>query len=241
MRFAYIRTYMGVRRWSGIERKSIQGRYGASGQEGRKEKKATGRYRETESVEKEKKSPGLIDGISENMITVDYYIQKRGSPYMGWNDKEISKLIKDLPEVLPQDGERAEVHIYRLQIRKKRGPHIHILVNRVSRRSGRRTDIFFSECWKKVINFRSSTRRGILKIWQSIYSKTIENGAKEARNDITRPGIWSHKEPKKRKVINQRRRNLVDKQGEWSKAPKGYYIDRILSVAWESTLCWLRL
>ena len=142
-----------------------------------------------------------------------------------WSEmiKDIQKLIKDVRKRYRKIGKELK-YIYRLQIGKRGGPHIHILVNRVQSQEGG-TDIFFSECWKKGhINFRSLYEAGNFEDLAEYIAKPIEEWEpKEAKRYHPSRNLI-RKEPKE-KVIN--RRNLVDKQGRmiYPKAPKGYYIN----------------
>ena len=224
MRFAYIRHIWECGETLEVEEKHT-GRYGASGQKRQKRKKAT-----PEDIERQnqwKKERDLRRLIKWNFGKHDYWmtITYRKGDRPTWSEmiKDIQKLIKDVRKRYRKIGKELK-YIYRLQIGKRGGPHIHILVNRVQSQEGG-TDIFFSECWKKGhINFRSLYEAGNFEDLAEYIAKPIEEwGPKEAKRYHPSRNLI-RKEPKE-KVIN--RRNLVDKQGRmiYPKAPKGYYIN----------------
>ena len=224
MRFAYIRHIWECGETLEVEEKHT-GRYGASGQKRQKRKKAT-----PEDIERQnqwKKERDLRRLIKWNFGKHDYWmtITYRKGDRPTWSEmiKDIQKLIKDVRKRYRKIGKELK-YIYRLQIGKRGGPHIHILVNRVQSQDGG-TDIFFSECWKKGhINFRSLYETGNFEDLAEYIAKPIEEWEpKEAKRYHPSRNLI-RKEPKE-KVIN--RRNLVDKQGRMipPKAPKGYYID----------------
>ena len=160
MRFAYIRHIWECGDSLEIEEKHT-GRYGASGQKRQKRKKAT-----PEDIERQnqwKKERDLRRLIKWNFGKHDYWmtVTYRKGDRPTWSEmiKDIQKLIKDVRKRYRKIGKELK-YIYRLQIGKRGGPHIHILVNRVQSQDGG-TDIFFSECWKKGhINFRSLYETG---------------------------------------------------------------------------------
>ena len=154
-------------------------------------------------------------------MTITY--RKGDRPTWAEMIKDIQKLIKDVRKCYRKIGKELK-YIYRLQIGKRGGPHIHILANRVQSQDGG-TDIFFSECWKKGhINFRSLYETGNFEDLAEYIAKPIEEWEPKEAKRYHPSRILIRKEPKE-KVIN--RRNLVDKQGRmiYPKAPKGYYID----------------
>lgn len=93
--------------------------------------------------------------------------------------KDVTDLIKKVRKRYRKLGKELK-YIYRLQIGKRGGPHVHILVNRIQTENTG-TDMIFTELWTKGhINIRSVNDTGALRIWQNTLPSRWKNGSRKA-------------------------------------------------------------
>ena len=84
-------------------------------------------------------------------------------------------------------------YIYRIEIGKRGGIHVHILLNRTKCSKG--TDTLIAECWTFVLSISPHPGRQVgIKIWPSILQNRFRKNSKITRmqkrqNYIIRPGI----------------------------------------------------
>lgn len=201
------------------------GRYGARGQIRAKRRKATPEDIKRQNQWKRERDVRRL--IKWNFKRMDYWMTityaKGVRPTWECMKKDIQQLIRTVQRRYRKYDQELK-YIYRLEIGKKGGPHIHILVNRfATEETG--SDMIFSECWKKGhINFKTVYDSGGYKELAEYIVKPLQEWEPEeikryhsSRNLIRKDA--------KRKEIN--RRSLVDKQGRgiFPNAPKGYYVD----------------
>lgn len=200
------------------------GRYGAAGQKRQKKRKAT-----PEEIEKQnqwKRIRDLRRLIKWNYKRGDYWITltyKRGErPHWERMKKDVENFIRRLRDRYKKYGWVLK-YIYRLQIGKNGGPHVHILLNRYSN-DITDTGTLVSELWPyghpKMVRVYDIDNGELAKYIATPLQAHEPEKLKRyhpSRNHI-------RKEPEE-KVIN--RRNLVDKYGipKPPKAPKGWMID----------------
>lgn len=223
MKRAYIRHLWDFNETIEVEEKHT-GRYGARGQKRTKRKKASpDDIKRQNQWKKERDLRRLIKWNFQKhdlWMTVTY--KKGDRPTWEKMMKDIQGLLRAVRKKYKRQGQELK-YVYRLQIGKRGGPHIHILVNRIQ---GENTDIIFSDAWKKGhINFRSLRESGGYRDLAEYIAKPIEEWEPENAKRYHTSRNLTRKEPRE-KVIS--RRSLIDNQGRMipPKAPKGYYIDQ---------------
>ena len=124
------------------------GRYGAPGMPREKKRKATPEEIEKQNkTNKEKRVRRLIKAnFSQHDIWATVTYKKGRRPTVEEMRKDMSAFIRKLRKEYRKYGQELK-YILRMGIGKG-GPHIHILLNRISG-EGYRTDIIMSECWDK--------------------------------------------------------------------------------------------
>lgn len=132
MRCGYIRWIWDCGNTREVEEKHT-GRYGARGQKRQKRRKATPEeIAKQNQWKRERDVRRLIKwnfGIGDYWFTLTY---KKGSrPPWKQMQKDMSKFIRKLRDRYKKYGWELK-YIYRLEIGKQGGPHVHILVNRKS-------------------------------------------------------------------------------------------------------------
>lgn len=132
MRCGYIRWIWDCGNTREVEEKHT-GRYGARGQKRQKRRKATPEeIAKQNQWKRERDVRRLIKwnfGIGDYWFTLTY---KKGSrPPWKQMQKDMSKFIRKLRDKYKKYGWELK-YIYRLEIGKQGGPHVHILVNRKS-------------------------------------------------------------------------------------------------------------
>lgn len=224
MRYAYVRHLWDCGETIEIEEKHT-GRYGARGQKREKRKKAS--LEDIKRQNKWKRERDLRRLIKWNFGKYDYWMtityRKGDRPVWEQMKKDVTNLIKKVRKRYRKLGKELK-YIYRLQIGKRGGPHVHILVNRIQTENTG-TDMIFTELWTKGhINIRSVNDTGGFADLAEYIAKPLEEWEPEGVKRYHPSRNLIRKEPKQ-KVIN--RRSLVDKYGHmiYPKAPKGYYID----------------
>lgn len=130
MRCGYIRWIWDCGNTREVEEKHT-GRYGARGQKRQKRRKATPEeIAKQNQWKRERDVRRLIKwnfGIGDYWFTLTY---KKGSrPPWKQMQKDMSKFIRKLRDKYKKYGWELK-YIYRLEIGKQGGPHVHILVNR---------------------------------------------------------------------------------------------------------------
>ena len=222
MRWGYIRHLWDCGDSVEVEEKHT-GRYGAGGQKREKRKKPT-----KEDIRRQnqwKRERDLRRLIKWNFSRHDYWMtltyRKGDRPSWEQMKEDVRKMIRKVREKYRKMGAELK-YVYRLQIGKRGGPHIHILANRIP---GKETDILFAETWEKGhINFRTIYDSGGFRDLAEYIAKPLEEWEPEEVKRYHPSRNLIRKEPKEKLI---RRRSLVDRQGRLisPKAPKGYYID----------------
>ncbi len=199
------------------------GRYGARGQKRQKRRKAT--PEEIAKQNKWKRERDVRRLIKWNFGAGDYWFTltyKKGSrPPWKQIQKDMSRFIRKLRDKYKKYGWELK-YIYRLEIGKRGGPHVHILINRKS-------------------NDETDTGLLVETLWEHGHAQTkrvydVDSG--ELAQYITKP-LQEHepedlkryhpsrnlirKEPEKKAVL---RRSLVDRYGipVEPKPPKGWAV-----------------
>lgn len=198
------------------------GRYGARGQKREKKKKAS--REEIKKHNQWKRERDVRRLIKWNFKEHDYWMtvtyKERERPSYEQMKADMAKLIRTVRTEYRKRGAELK-YIRRLEIGKQGGPHMHILVNRISD-----TDIIFAECWKK-----GRARPGLLykeggykKLAEYITKPKKEWEPEEMQSRYTTSKNLIRKDPEE-KVINKR--SLADEHENPipPKAPKGYYVD----------------
>lgn len=141
MRCAYVRHLWDCGESLEIEEKHT-GRYGARGQKREKRKKAS--PEDIKRQNKWKRERDLRRLIKWNFGKYDYWMtityRKGDRPAWEQMKKDVTDLIKKVRKRYRKLGKELK-YIYRLQIGKRGGPHVHILVNRIQTENTG-TDIF---------------------------------------------------------------------------------------------------
>lgn len=131
MRCAYVRHLWDCGESLEIEEKHT-GRYGARGQKREKRKKAS--PEDIKRQNKWKRERDLRRLIKWNFGKYDYWMtityRKGDRPAWEQMKKDVTDLIKKIRKRYRKLGKELK-YIYRLQIGKRGGPHVHILVNRI--------------------------------------------------------------------------------------------------------------
>lgn len=210
MRCAYVRHLWDCGESLEIEEKHT-GRYGARGQKREKRKKAS--PEDIKRQNKWKRERDLRRLIKWNFGKYDYWMtityRKGDRPAWEQMKKDVTDLIKKVRKRYRKLGKELK-YIYRLQIGKRGGPHVHILVNRIQTENTG-TDMIFTELWTKGhINIRSVNDTGGFADLAEYIAKPLEEWEPEGVKRYHPSRNLIRKEPKQ-KVIN--RRSLVDKYG----------------------------
>ena len=195
------------------------GRYGAPGMPRVKRRKATQEEIERQNqTNREKKVRRLIKengGRNDTWATVTY--QKGKRPSAEEMRKDMSKTIRKLRQEYRRHGKELK-YILRMAIGEKGGPHIHILLNRISG-EGYGTDTILSECWEKGhINYKPLYEAGGYKDLAEYITKPLEEWELETLKRYTRSRNLVEPKPKVKKWRGRKWRE--------AKAPKGWYIDK---------------
>lgn len=200
------------------------GRYGAAGQKREKKRKAT-----REEIEKQnqwKRIRDLRRLIKWNYKVGDYWVTltyKRGErPHWTQMKKDVTDFIRKLRDRYKKYGWVLK-YIYRLQIGRNGGPHVHILLNRC-RNGETDTETLIYEFWKhghpkpvRVYDIDNGELARYIATPLQVHEPKELKRYHPSRNHI-------RKEPEE-KVVS--RRSLVDRYGtpRPPKAPKGWAID----------------
>lgn len=222
MRRGYIRQTWDCGNTREIEEKHT-GRYGARGQKRQKRRKAT--PEEIEKQNKWKKERDVRRLIKWNFSIGDYWItltyRKGSRPPWQQMKKDVSKFIRKLREKYRKNGWELK-YIYRLEIGKNGGPHVHILINRKSN-DETDTGLLVDELWepghaqmKRVYDVNSGD------LAEYITKPLKENEPEDLKRYHPSRNLI-RKDPEEDKI---RRRSLVDKRGipREPKAPKGWAV-----------------
>ena len=204
------------------------GRYGAAGQKRIKRKRPT-----PEDMARQnqwKRVRDLRRLIKWNFREKkDYWVtltyRKGDRPSWEQMKKDLAELIGKLRKAYRAAGEELK-YIYRLGIGKKGGPHVHIILNRISgAETG--TDMMLAEFWSKGhANIRSMYEEGGYADLAEYIAKPLEEWEPEGIKRYTPSRNLVRKEPEPPELIL--RRSLADRHGNMKepKPPKGYYVDR---------------
>lgn len=204
------------------------GRYGAAGQKRIKRKRPT-----PEDMARQnqwKRVRDLRRLIKWNFREKkDYWVtltyRKGDRPSWEQMKKDLTELIGKLRKAYRAAGEELK-YIYRLGIGKKGGPHVHIILNRISK-AETGTDMMLAEFWNKGhANIRSMYEEGGYADLAEYIAKPLEEWEPEGIKRYTPSRNLVRKEPEPPELIL--RRSLADRHGNMKepKPPKGYYVDR---------------
>lgn len=210
------------------------GNYGAKGEKRGKKKKATPeQIKKQNQRNKEKKIQRLIKA---NFCTDDYWFTLK---YPAGTRKSLQELKEDLKTFLTEMRKAYKKcgdtlkFIYRIEIGKLGGVHIHILVNRIE--GHYHTDLIAKECWKfGMINYETLFDSGGYKKLANYIVKPLPDEAYEQLNMF---GIQEQKqfvkysssrnlirpEPERKEYRRWTVKKLIE---EGIKPTQGYYIDK---------------
>lgn len=219
MRCGYIRWIWDCGNTREVEEKHT-GRYGARGQKRQKRRKATPEeIAKQNQWKRERDVRRLIKwnfGIGDYWFTLTY---KKGSrPPWKQMQKDMSKFIRKLRDKYKKYGWELK-YIYRLEIGKQGGPHVHILVNR---KSNNETDtgLLVEMLW----NHGHAQTKRVYDVDSGELAEYITKPLKEHEpEDLKRyhpSRNLIRKDPEKEEI---KKRSLVDRQGipRDPKPPKG--------------------
>lgn len=222
MRCGYIRWIWDCGNTREVEEKHT-GRYGARGQKRQKRRKATPEeIAKQNQWKRERDVRRLIKwnfGIGDYWFTLTY---KKGSrPPWKQMQKDMSKFIRKLRDKYKKYGWELK-YIYRLEIGKQGGPHVHILVNR---KSNNETDtgLLVEMLW----NHGHAQTKRVYDVDSGELAEYITKPLKEHEpEDLKRyhpSRNLIRKDPEKEEI---KKRSLVDRQGipRDPKPPKGWAI-----------------
>lgn len=142
------------------------GNYGAKGEKRQKREKPT-----PEQVKKQNqrnRENRVRRLMKANFLENDYWLTlkyPRGRrPEIGEMKDHLRKFLERLRRRYRKAGQELKF-IYRVEVGRKGGPHVHVLVNRIQ--DG---DRMIKECWEHGnVNFRLLTRREVLRSWQIMW------------------------------------------------------------------------
>ena len=222
MKCGYIRQTWDCGNTREVEEKHT-GRYGARGQKRQKRRKATPEeIAKQNQWKRERDVRRLIKwnfGIGDYWFTLTY---KKGSrPPWKQMQKDMSKFIRKLRDKYKKYGWELK-YIYRLEIGKNGGPHVHVLINRKSN-DETDTGLLVETLWehghaqtKRVYDVDSG------ELAQYITKPLQDHEPEDLKRDHPSRNLI-RKDPEKEEI---NRRSLLDKHGRPRdpKPPKGWAI-----------------
>lgn len=195
------------------------GRYGAPGKPREKKRKPTPEeIRRQNQRNRENNMRRLIKanfGKYDCWETITY--RKGDRPTLEEMKADMQRLIRKVRKEYRKRGHELK-YILRMEIGKRGGPHIHILVNAISG-TDYRTEVILSQCWDKGhVNSKTLYESGGYKELADYIVKEQQEWEPESLKRYTRSRNLEVPKPKVRKW----------KARSWRepKAPAGWYIDK---------------
>lgn len=190
------------------------GKYGAPGQaRGKKRKPTPEEIKKRNQTNRENYVRRLMKA---NFRKNDYWItltyQKGSRPSVEKMRKDVDKLLRKVRSAYRKKGQEFK-YILRMGIGKRGGPHLHILVNRITD-----TDLIFSDQWEHGgIFFKPAYEEGGFKALADYIVKPLEEWESETLKRYTRS----------RNLIIPKPKKEILRGKTWRKEPKkkGYYLE----------------
>lgn len=215
------------------------GKYGAKGEKRQKKKKATPeQIKKQNQRNREKKMRRLIKAnFKRSDIWACLKYPKGTRKPIGEVKKDLRKFFRMLRKAYKEYGEVLK-YIYRIEIGKQGGVHIHILVNRIRKDMG--TDIILQECWQQGrVSYENIYTSGG---YQALADYIVKQPDEEVMGQLSMFAEKERKEfirysssrnlirpaPERKKYKKRTMRRLLDmvRRGDGPKPDPGYYIDR---------------
>lgn len=224
MRTAYKRVIWEFGWCREIEEKHT-GNFGARGQKRQKRRKAT--KEEIARHNQWKRERDVRRLIKWNFGEHDYWAtltyEKGYRPSIEEIRKDMDTMIRKTRTEYREAGQELK-YIYRVEIGKNGGLHIHILINRFATEKTA-TDLILASLWTKGhVNFKTTYNEGGYQKLAEYITKPTK-GPENAYTKNYHPSRNLIRKDPEEKTIN--RRSLLDKKRKpiTPKAPKGYYIE----------------
>lgn len=195
------------------------GRYGAPGMPRQKKRKAT--PEEIKKINQYNREKLIRRLIKENFSLYDYWAtltyEKGKRPTPQEMKKDTQRAIRKIRSEYRRNGHELK-YIIRMGIGEQGGPHIHILVNRISG-PDYGTDIILTKCWERGhVYFTTTYEYGGYRKLANYIAKPLEEWEPETLKRYTRSRNLTIPKPKVKKW----------KADRWkeAKAPDGWYIEK---------------
>ena len=144
-----------------------KGKYGAKGEKrGEREKPTPEQMARQNQMNREHRVRRLIKAnFQENDYWVCLKYPAGSRPELETVKEDMRKFLRRIRGCWKKKGYELK-YVYRLEIGKNGGPHVHIIVNRIPD-----ADLRIKENWGHGnVDFPSPTRKGVLRGWQAISS-----------------------------------------------------------------------
>lgn len=210
------------------------GNYGARGEKRAKRKKATPeQIKKQNQLNREKKMRRLIKA---NYCTDDFWATLKYPEGIRRTIEEVQDDISNFLGYMRADYKKHSEpfkFIYRIEIGKRGGIHIHILINRLSRTSD--TDLIIKKNWKHgAVNYQTLYEAGGYKNLANYIVKPVEEEAYEQismfdKKEIKKLAKYStsrnliRPEPERKVYRKWTLKRMIE---EGIKPTEGYYIDK---------------
>lgn len=212
------------------------GKYGAKGEKQQKKKKATPeQVKKQNQINREKKMRRLIKGnFREADIWVCLKYPKGTRKPVGEVKKDLAKFLRGMRKAYKKSGV-AFKFIYRMEIGKRGGIHIHILINRIPG-----ADRLIQQCWQQGrVNYENLCESGgyqalaeyIVKQPDDEVMEQLSLFDKKERKELIRYSSSRNlvrPEPERKEYRRRTMRKILDavRSGDGPAPSPGYYIDR---------------